>query len=199
MAIRSKNNQMAYLKDENDQTVQGLMADFYGTSSDAKPTENIVNGSTFQEVDTGDFYFFNESTSAWVKKNSGGGGSNPNRVEVIQGTLANPFGGINVSELFLALSNGNASAKILIDASVIGVENVPPVFITDNDEVGFVVTGGYGASEVLYEAYIIIWGPVTGNCSMAVIYTGDVGSDILSYASLIPTTLTIYWHPMPEE
>lgn len=37
-------------------------------SSETKPTENIGDGSIMVESDTGDVYFFNEDTTAWVKQ-----------------------------------------------------------------------------------------------------------------------------------
>lgn len=37
----------------------------YGISTDTKPTENVINGSTFIEVDTSKVYFFNEDASVW--------------------------------------------------------------------------------------------------------------------------------------
>ena len=43
-------------------------ATFYGTSSEAKPTQNIAMGSVFIEVDTGKAYLFNETTSIWVEQ-----------------------------------------------------------------------------------------------------------------------------------
>ena len=40
-----------------------------GVHDDSKPTENIVTGSVFVEVDTGDGYLFAEGDSpAWVKQ-----------------------------------------------------------------------------------------------------------------------------------
>ena len=41
-----------------------------GLSTDSKPTDNIVTGSVFVEVDTGEGYLFNEdaTTPAWVKQ-----------------------------------------------------------------------------------------------------------------------------------
>lgn len=48
-----------------------------GLSTDDKPEDNIVTGSKFTEVDTGDEYRFNEAGDAgskWVKSNPGGGG-----------------------------------------------------------------------------------------------------------------------------
>ena len=49
---------------------------FYGTSSESKPTdedmasdnaEDIAVGSTFLEVDTGDVYLYNEDAGTWHK------------------------------------------------------------------------------------------------------------------------------------
>lgn len=41
-----------------------------GVHDDSKPTENIVTGSVFVEVDTGDGFLFKEdaTTPAWVKQ-----------------------------------------------------------------------------------------------------------------------------------
>lgn len=35
-------------------------------STDTKPTENVATGSTAIEVDTGNFYLFDESSSTWT-------------------------------------------------------------------------------------------------------------------------------------
>lgn len=64
--IRQK-NKAVYYTESNGTVVQSTMAEFYGTSSDTKPTQDIVNGSAFLEVDTGKIYLFNESTSTWVE------------------------------------------------------------------------------------------------------------------------------------
>lgn len=42
--------------------------EMYGDSSETKPTESIATGSLFIEVDTGDAYFFNESSNTWIKQ-----------------------------------------------------------------------------------------------------------------------------------
>lgn len=36
--------------------------------TDTKPTAGIANGSIMVEVDTGDVYFFNETSGDWVKQ-----------------------------------------------------------------------------------------------------------------------------------
>lgn len=47
-----------------------------GLSTDSKPTENIVTGSLFLEVDTGDVYAFAEGdTPSWNQIAALGGGS----------------------------------------------------------------------------------------------------------------------------
>jgi hypothetical protein len=43
-------------------------ATFYGTSSEAKPTQNIAMVSVFIEVDTGKAYLYNESSSTWIEQ-----------------------------------------------------------------------------------------------------------------------------------
>lgn len=45
--------------------------ELYGKSTDTKPTvklknTKIPNGSTFLEMDTGDIYFYDSDTDAWV-------------------------------------------------------------------------------------------------------------------------------------
>ena len=50
----------------------------FGLSTDDKPTANIVTGSKFTEVDTGDVYLFDEtSTGTWTKVSAGWVNPNP--------------------------------------------------------------------------------------------------------------------------
>ena len=44
-----------------------------GLSTDTKPTERIVTGSKFHEVDTGIDYAFDEESKSWFTQNSGNG------------------------------------------------------------------------------------------------------------------------------
>lgn len=39
---------------------------FFGLSTDVKPTENVVNGSVFIEMDTATIYFFNQAGAEWL-------------------------------------------------------------------------------------------------------------------------------------
>lgn len=47
----------------------------YGLSTDTKPTSKVANGSFFCEVNTGDVYAFDETSSEWNKVMALGGGS----------------------------------------------------------------------------------------------------------------------------
>ena len=42
-----------------------------GTSSESKPTSDIVTGSRFDEVDTGKQYRFDELSGAWYEQQTG--------------------------------------------------------------------------------------------------------------------------------
>ena len=53
-------------------SIAPVYCEFSGKSTDSKPTEGIMTGSSFLEVDTTDVYFFDEDTSTWIKA----GGSN---------------------------------------------------------------------------------------------------------------------------
>lgn len=39
-----------------------------GRSTESKPTEGVITGSIFVEVDTGKVFFFDETGSAWVEQ-----------------------------------------------------------------------------------------------------------------------------------
>ena len=41
--------------------------EWYGLSTETKPTIGIVTGSFAYETDTGDAYFFEETTGTWTK------------------------------------------------------------------------------------------------------------------------------------
>lgn len=46
-----------------------------GLSTDTKPTDGIATGSLFLEVDTGDFYAFDEDGGTWGQIAALGGGA----------------------------------------------------------------------------------------------------------------------------
>ncbi len=42
--------------------------EFYGKSTDTKPTEKVINGSTFYEMDTKKLYMFDEEGLTWLEQ-----------------------------------------------------------------------------------------------------------------------------------
>ena len=49
--------------------------EFAGLSTEVKQTDKVATGSLFHEVDTGDVYAYDASTSTWYKQIELGGGS----------------------------------------------------------------------------------------------------------------------------
>lgn len=41
--------------------------EYRGLSTDTKPTENVVNGSSFIEMDTGSIFFFDAAGVEWLE------------------------------------------------------------------------------------------------------------------------------------
>ena len=48
-----------------------VLLEAFGKSTDDKPSGNISTGSFAYEIDTGDAFFYDESTSAWIKQGGG--------------------------------------------------------------------------------------------------------------------------------
>ena len=40
---------------------------YYGLSTDTKPTDGVLNGSQFIELDTSTLYFFSEEGQTWLQ------------------------------------------------------------------------------------------------------------------------------------
>ena len=63
-----------------------LFCKFAGNSSDSKPVDGIVTGSSFLEVDTGIEFLFDEDVSAWVAQGSGNGKTSLSNATVTLGS-----------------------------------------------------------------------------------------------------------------
>lgn len=142
------------------------------------------------------------------------GSGNPNRVEVIEGTLDTAFGNMSLTELeelHSAVDNGNASAIITMDLSSImgGDYYLPLPLICGGAGENFSIEYSYISNSEIASLYACWW--LRYDDSRPYLFTFEDAyqvsgrwedsiepQDITSYASLIPTTLTIYWHPMPS-
>lgn len=57
-----------------------------GLSTDEKPTNNLITGSVFCEIDTGKTYRFDEASSSWLEQSSDAGAIESGRVTPLEGT-----------------------------------------------------------------------------------------------------------------
>lgn len=47
-------------------STNGRIANYFGLSTETKPTESLATGSLFIELDTGTVYYFNEASTTWA-------------------------------------------------------------------------------------------------------------------------------------
>lgn len=138
---------------------------------------------------------------------NGGGGGNPNRVETITGTLAEPWGDVG-SELCEAIIENNANAWLLVDASALGYGTINYPIMADAGllKASIASTGSNGCNVSEAQWYETDTAGVY-RFSFAYNVIADNESDpptvvvlnLEEYAEYIPTTLTIIWHPLPDQ
>lgn len=141
------------------------------------------------------------------------GGGNPNSVQVITGTLDNPWGVAGVGEvnpdtLVAALNSNNANAIVEVNGTTLGfgivncsVEPLDDHFhitacnVKDDSASAFEALYDYTEADTMHD-----WSLIMANALIlrADDYPTASITNLDEYASTIPTTLTIYWHPMPE-
>lgn len=49
-------------------TSAGQVNEYFGKSSDTKPSSGVPNASIFYEIDTGDLYMFDEDSQTWIEQ-----------------------------------------------------------------------------------------------------------------------------------
>lgn len=120
-----------------------------------------------------------------------GGGGNPNTEQVINATLANPWGSNELAEQYqTAYVSGGASAVLEFDATALGFGIlINPI---DKNTLEGCEFDGSVAYCMTFSA-----GTYRGDINSAIVVMSGTVTDMRQYASVIPTTLTIYWHPMP--
>ena len=90
-----------------------LFCKFAGNSSDSKPVDGIVTGSSFLEVDTGIEFLFDEDVSAWVAQGSGNGKTSLSGATVTLGSALT----YNGSEQTQAVSTVKIGATTLTEST----------------------------------------------------------------------------------
>lgn len=128
-------------------------------------------------------------------KASGCGGGNPNTVDTVTGTLADPWGGLDFFDLCEAVYSDTATAMISFDASALGYGRIFGYLIPTSDTELIMTGADLDLNLNQNTSYLLEW--LNGQLHKA--YTQDSGTilDLSAYASVIPSTLKIIWHPMP--
>lgn len=134
---------------------------------------------------------------------NGGGGGNPNRVQTITGTAANPFGDV-FDDLMEGINNNTASATLSLDGSALGEGTyLAPVFLSNYNELQVTLIAITNLMTGSTIGLVGDWND--GGLVLLCKITTDGGegtssnTSLYEYASLIPTTLTIIWHPLPDQ
>lgn len=128
------------------------------------------------------------------------GGGNPNYVETITGTLANPWGDIDLSDLVTKIPE-LANIEMVADTPNFGLFKV--IAFYSDTSVSYLIgqQGSIEGSAILVgEAR---WDIETGNLTSCKLFsgteTGGVFFDLLPIANYSPSTTKIYYHPLPED
>lgn len=137
--------------------------------------------------------------SLLAKALNGGGGGNPNTIQVINATLENPWGSIELAKQYqTAYKSGGASAILEFDATALGFGVLSNPIDDSSFQGCYCSTDGGGepdGNSLGFEVRFATGGSV-GNAMKAFLVQNGTVTDMLPYASMIPTKLTIYWHPM---
>ena len=134
---------------------------------------------------------------AVASKLTGGGGSNSNSIQVITGTADSIFADVDYSKLCQAIYNNNATALCESDGSVLGAGVTKFYFKCNNSSELYADGGSVGSLDNITMAFYVGFDSSGTLANYKMGQNGTV-TDLISYASLIPTTLTIIWHPITE-
>lgn len=150
---------------------------------------------------------FDPVSYAMGKKAGGGGGGNPNYIETITGTLANPWGDINYGALVHEIQLRNVTA-LLTTILPNGTAWIIPILPYKWHDTSVLTLVASAASPAAAGTPI----PMFGGC---VIYDADPNphlvqiiasladtnyqwADATSQLSQLPTTLTVIYHPLTD-
>lgn len=134
-----------------------------------------------------------------LDKIEGGGGGNPNYIETIEGTLANPWGTHNPSDLWQGLVSKDISMQLSCTISdpidlyaypYYGAEEDPE----DTDAIMFIYGYITGKSASLLKIYNLTYEKTGG----LIIAAQVINRNRTDYDPTSPCTLTIIHHPMPD-
>ena len=106
-----------------------LLCKFAGNSGDSKPTEGIVTGSVFKEVDTGIEYLFDEVSGGWVAQNTGNGKTSIAGATVTLGSDLT-YDGTEKTKAISSVKIGSKTLSSGTDYTVTGNKGTEPGYYT---------------------------------------------------------------------
>lgn len=127
------------------------------------------------------------------------GGGNPNYVETVTGTAANPWGDVSLDVLTDAILAGNATVYIKVDGSALDLGTQEYYVQNRGIADGYLPFGACGFRNNNWMAGLLIYNIINKGLSTSKILFNNVTTDLAPYASLIPTEITIIHHPLPED
>lgn len=138
----------------------------------------------------------------WLSQLKSGGGENPNYVETINGTLANPLGASDYTANDLAelTENNEITMLIYVDGSGTGgptfLAYLYAFYTPDGGQLNIQIIGGAGDLASMWSC--VFYSYDSGSAELRYLMNNEV-INISEYCSLVPTILTIIHHPMPED
>lgn len=125
-------------------------------------------------------------------------GGNPNYVETIEGTLANPWGSVDPSALRQSVLSGDASAMLDIDATVLGFGRAKIQMSPFNKAyIHFYGVSGASSSVEQWQVLSLDY-ELNGIFEVAWLLQKGTVTDMSDYATKLSTVLTIIHHPLPD-
>lgn len=134
-------------------------------------------------------------------------GGADNYSQVIEGTLAAPFGNYQPVSIGRAIYNGGVSGLIAVDASSLGITApiIIPLWIgaSDPSDIEGSINGVTASSVSMQYSGDTPVGTVSSaqliwRTAVDYILAAYMGGQYVNLPDTLPTTVTLYWHPMPE-
>ena len=130
--------------------------------------------------------------------NSAGSGGNPNRIQTIQGTLAEPFGDVDTDELLEALQANEATVQVYTMLSINGSSYQFMGYIHPSS-LSLIFDSCNFFESTLNAVIHTVWGTnYQGRLLNAVLKEGETSTSLMEAADEIETEIIIIWHPMSE-
>ena len=123
-------------------------------------------------------------------------GGNPNYMETIEGTLANPWGDIDPSELHQSVLSGDASVYLKIDATALGFGHVEISLSPFQDSLIYFTGIATSGSNVEGWMALALYYKLPGTFERARLLQNNTVTDMSQYATMLSTVLTVIHHPM---